>query len=169
MKFVSRDPTAQLVILLCHPFPTQSRLAFSFSSIPLWEPYCILKPQWYPNRESTVTTCTRWLFCPRSFGNASPSGSPKANGDMGLVPHTSADRQRIVRLSVDHNLDRDHDIGMDQLDNSAEMATIETAVKRRIVTVGLVQQHDPAEICSRHCLAFLQKSFCRVWKNAIRD
>ncbi|KAH7872054.1 uncharacterized protein C8R40DRAFT_524145 [Lentinula edodes] len=107
----------------------------------------------------------RRFLRPRSFGNASPSGSPKIN-DGGRGLRTSVDRQRIVDLSIEHSPEREDD-HKEQLDseinferetekdassvmttvteNSAEMATIETAEKRKVVAVGVVQEHEPAE------------------------
>ncbi|KAF8830636.1 hypothetical protein HHX47_DHR2000951 [Lentinula edodes] len=108
----------------------------------------------------------RRFLCPQSFGSASPSGSPKINVDGGRGLRTSVDRQRIVDLSIEHSPEREDD-HKEQLDseinferetekdassvmtaateNSAEMATIETAEKRKVVAVGVVQEHEPAE------------------------
>ncbi|KAJ3737602.1 hypothetical protein DFJ43DRAFT_9634 [Lentinula guzmanii] len=105
------------------------------------------------------------LLRPRNFGSASPGGSPNVNTDEGHGLRTSVDRQRIVDLSVEY--DPVHDVHSQQLDsearseqeiekdaasimtamteNSAEMATIETVEKRKVVTVGVVQEHEPAE------------------------
>ncbi|KAJ3998717.1 hypothetical protein F5050DRAFT_1798250 [Lentinula boryana] len=105
------------------------------------------------------------LLRPRSFGSASPGGSPNVNTDEGHGLRTSVDRQRIVDLSVEY--DPVHDVHSQELDskarseqeiekdassimtamteNSAEMATIETVEKRKGVTVGVVQEHEPAE------------------------
>ncbi|KAJ3829620.1 hypothetical protein F5880DRAFT_281351 [Lentinula raphanica] len=105
----------------------------------------------------------RRLLRPRSFGSASPGGSPKANLDEGHTLRSSVDRQRIVDLSVEYDSDgRDRDfvsmkdtepesekegasIMTTLTENSAEIATIETVEKRKVVAVGVVQEHEPAE------------------------
>ncbi|KAJ4483604.1 hypothetical protein J3R30DRAFT_3655861 [Lentinula aciculospora] len=108
----------------------------------------------------------RRLLRPRSSGSASPSGSPKVNTEGGLGLRTSVDRQRIVDLSVEHDPEDDTEDNGRNFDseikfereiekdaasimttlteNSAEMATIETAEKRKVVAVGVVQEHEPS-------------------------
>ncbi|KAJ3886457.1 hypothetical protein GG344DRAFT_81688 [Lentinula edodes] len=79
---------------------------------------------------------------------------------------TSVDRQRIVDISIEHSPECEDDhkeqLGSEidfewetekdasfvmtaAMENSAEMATIETAEKRKVVAVGVVQEHEPAE------------------------
>ncbi|KIK61198.1 hypothetical protein GYMLUDRAFT_225414 [Collybiopsis luxurians FD-317 M1] len=104
------------------------------------------------------------LLRPRSFGSASPSESPKAPGDMVQTFRSSIDKQRIVDLSADFDLDHEDaeqpssqnnpeketekdtaSVLTTLTDQSMEMATIETAEKRKVVAVGVVQQHEPVE------------------------
>ncbi|KAJ3901005.1 hypothetical protein F5879DRAFT_1050803 [Lentinula edodes] len=86
------------------------------------------------------------------------------DGGRGL--RTSVDRQRIVDISIEHSPECEDDhkeqLGSEidferetekdasfvmtaAMENSAEMATIETAEKRKVVAVGVVQEHEPAE------------------------
>ncbi|KAF5384479.1 hypothetical protein D9757_006459 [Collybiopsis confluens] len=105
----------------------------------------------------------RRLLRPRSFGSASPRDSPGALSDTVQNLRSSTDRQRIVDLSADldpeeipqpihleHSIEQELEkdsasVTTNVTDISMETATIETAEKRKVVAVGIAQQHEPVE------------------------
>ncbi|KAJ3808317.1 hypothetical protein F5876DRAFT_46244 [Lentinula aff. lateritia] len=85
----------------------------------------------------------RRFLRPRSFGSASPSGSPKINVDGGRDDHKE---QLDSEINLEREIEKDASSIMTAVtENSAQMATIETAEKRKVVAVGVVQEHEPAE------------------------
>ncbi|KAJ3861990.1 hypothetical protein EV359DRAFT_74424 [Lentinula novae-zelandiae] len=86
----------------------------------------------------------RRFLRPRSFGSASPSGSPKINHS----PEREDDHKEQLdsEINFEQETEKDASSVMTAVtENSAEMATIEMAEKRKVVAVGVVQEHEPAE------------------------